>query len=101
MFAQSQDRRLGAFLLRQSLLMPERLQVFVSSGMADLKEERLAARDAIGELLVDPWLFEQDAEAQSRAVREAYLDAVAKSDLYVGIFWKKYGEYTIEEYQRA
>ena len=35
----------------------------------------------------------------SSRVRENYLDEFNQADLYVGLFWKDYGEYTVDEFE--
>ncbi len=30
-----------------------------------------------------------------------YLDALKRSALYIGLFWNEYGEWTIDEFERA
>ena len=78
-----------------------RLQVFVSSRMGELAHERKLVKDALDELKVDAWLFEQDAGARPDSIEETFLREVGAADLYLGIFWKGYGPYTREEYEHA
>lgn len=81
--------------------MSVRLKVFISSGMAELRDERRAMQAALRMLEVEPWLFEEDAGAQTIAGRDVYLRELNASDLYIGIFWRQYGRYTIDEYEQA
>ncbi len=81
--------------------MSVRLKVFISSGMAELRDERKAAQSALRTLEVEPWLFEEDAGAQTVEGRKVYLNELSSSDLYIGIFWRQYGQYTIDEYEQA
>jgi hypothetical protein len=78
-----------------------RVQVFVSARMKELARERRVAKEALAALEVDGWVFEQDAGAQPITIRQTYLDALDRADLYVGLFWKGYGEYTVEEFRYA
>ena len=79
----------------------DRLSIFVSSSMAELPEERQALKVTLEAMQVDAWVWEKDAGAQSRTIRETYLDEVERADIFIGIFWRKYGLYTVEEYERA
>ena len=78
-----------------------KLRVFVSSKMEELAEERRAVKAALDELRIDGWVFEKDAGARSESIQQTYLYEVAEADLYIGLFWKGYGGYTIEEYEHA
>jgi tetratricopeptide (TPR) repeat protein len=69
--------------------------------MQELALERQVIGAALSELLVDTFIFETDAGARPRSIQETYLEEVDDSDLYVGIFWKGYGAYTIEEFRHA
>lgn len=82
------------------------LAIFISSKMMELREERKTLEALLPTLGQDtinlhPWIFEIDAMASTRSIRKVYLDALAKSELYIGIFWNDYGEYTIDEFYRA
>src|SRR5215831_16392570 len=79
----------------------ERLQVFVSSKMEELGPERQAIKTALNNLKVDGSVFEEDAGARPETIRQTSLEEVEAADLYVGVFWKGYGDYTIEEYEHA
>jgi predicted ATPase len=67
----------------------QRLRVFVSSALKELREERDAARQAIGRLLLTPVLFEQGARPYPpRSLYRAYLE---QSQVFVGIYGQQYG----------
>jgi len=67
----------------------QRLRVFVSSSLGELKAERRAARAAIDQLRLTPVMFEPGAHPQpAREVYQAYLE---QSDIFVGIYWQSYG----------
>jgi hypothetical protein len=77
------------------------LRVFVSSKMQELAPERLAIKSALEELKVDGWVFEEDAGARPQTIQQTYKEEVEKADLYIGLFWRGYGDHTIEEYEQA
>src|SRR5262245_61176332 len=67
----------------------QRLRVFVSSTLQELLEERLSAREAITALRLSPVMFEMGARPHPpRDLYRAYLE---QSDIFVGIYWQKYG----------
>ena len=67
----------------------QRLRVFVSSTLEELAAERDAAREAIEQLRMAPVMFESGARPYPpRAVYRAYLE---QSDIFVGIYWQRYG----------
>ncbi len=67
----------------------QRLRVFVSSTLQELAPERAAARAAIAQVRLTPVLFELGAAAHPpRALYRAYL---AQSDIFVGLYWQRYG----------
>lgn len=79
----------------------QRLRVFVSSKMQELAAERRAVKAALEALKVDAWIFEEDAGARPESIEKAFLEEAETADLFVGLFWKGYGEYTREEYDYA
>jgi predicted ATPase len=67
----------------------QRIRVFVSSTLDELAPERAAARQAITQLRLTPVLFELGARPYPpRDVYRAYL---AQSDVFVGLYWQRYG----------
>jgi predicted ATPase len=67
----------------------QRLRVFVSSTLGELEAERDAARAAIEQLRLAPVMFELGARSHpAQEVYRAYLD---QSDVFVGIYWQRYG----------
>jgi predicted ATPase len=67
----------------------QRLRVFVSSTLAELATERAAVRAAIERLRLSPVMFEIGARPHPpRELYRAYLD---QSDVFVGIYWQRYG----------
>src|SRR5439155_14832265 len=67
----------------------QRLRVFVSSTLAELAEERAAVARAISALRLTPVLFELGA--QSHPPRELYRAYLAQSDIFIGLYWQRYG----------
>ena len=67
----------------------QRLRVFVSSTLKELAAERKAARTAIERLHLAPVMFELGARPHPpRSLYRAYLE---QSDVFVGLYWNRYG----------
>ncbi|MFF1573621.1 DUF4062 domain-containing protein [Leifsonia sp. NPDC058292] len=67
----------------------QRLRIFVSSTLQELALERRAARTAIERLHLAPVMFELGARPHPpRELYRAYLD---QSDVFLGVYWEKYG----------
>src|SRR3712207_5773690 len=67
----------------------QRLRVFISSTRGDRAGGRRAARVAVEQLRLAPILFELGARPHPpRALYRSYL---AQSDVFVGIYWQRYG----------
>src|SRR5215813_8112885 len=67
----------------------QRVRVFVSSTLDELAPERAAAREAITQLRLTPILFESGARPYPP--RELYRAYLAQSDVFVGLYWQRYG----------
>jgi predicted ATPase len=67
----------------------QRLRVFVSSTLQELAEERAAVRRAVTRLRLAPVMFE--AGARPHPPRELYRAYLDQSDVFVGIYWQRYG----------
>ncbi len=67
----------------------QRLRVFVSSTLQELAPERAAAREAIAHLRLTPVLFELGA--RPHPPRDLYRAYLAQSDIFLGIYWERYG----------
>jgi hypothetical protein len=67
----------------------QRVRVFISSTLDELAPERAAAREAIARLRLIPVLFESGAHAHPP--RELYRAYLAQSDIFVGLYWQRYG----------
>jgi hypothetical protein len=67
----------------------QRLRVFVSSTLEELADERRAVRDAVTRLRLVPVLFELGA--RPHPPRELYRSYLAQSQVFIGIYWQRYG----------
>ena len=67
----------------------QRLRVFVSSTLAELADERAAVARAIAAIRLTPVLFELGA--RPHPPRELYRAYLAQSDIFVGLYWQRYG----------
>ncbi len=67
----------------------QRLRVFVSSTLAELADERAAVARAISTLRLTPVLFELGA--RPHPPRELYRAYLAQSDIFIGLYWQRYG----------
>jgi predicted ATPase len=67
----------------------QRLRVFVSSTLAELADERAAVARAISALGLTPVLFELGA--RPHPPRELYRAYLAQSDIFIGLYWQRYG----------
>src|SRR5262245_21287368 len=76
--------------MTQAIRTPDqRVRIFVSSTLQELADERAAARDAIHHMRLTPVMFEAGARAHPpRDLYRAYLD---QSDVFLGIYWQRYG----------
>jgi hypothetical protein len=68
----------------------QRLRVFVSSTLDELAEERRAVSRAISALRLTPVLFELGA--RPHPPRELHRSYVAQSDIFIGLYWQRYGQ---------
>ncbi len=67
----------------------QRVRVFVSSTLDELAPERAAAREAITQLRLTPVLFESGARPYPP--RELYRAYLTQSDIFIGLYWQRYG----------
>ena len=68
----------------------QRLRVFVSSTLGELAAERRAVARAITALRLTPVMFE--AGARPHPPRELYQAYLAQSDVFIGLYWQRYGQ---------
>jgi predicted ATPase len=64
--------------------------VFVSSTLGELADERRAVSRAISGLRLTPVMFELGA--RPHPPRELYRAYLAQSDIFVGLYWQRYGQ---------
>jgi predicted ATPase len=75
---------------RQHIATPDqRVRVFVSSTLGELAAERGQAQAAIVGLRLTPVMFELGA--RPHPPRELYRAYLEQSDVFVGIYWQRYG----------
>jgi len=80
------ERRPGDAAIRTP---DRRLRVFVSSTLGELADERRAVSRAISALRLTPVMFELGARPYPPA--ELYRAYLAQSDVFVGLYWQRYG----------
>jgi predicted ATPase len=68
----------------------QRLRVFVSSSLGELAEERRAVSRAISALRLIPVMFELGA--RPHPPRDLYRAYLAQSDVFIGLYWRRYGQ---------
>jgi hypothetical protein len=61
----------------------------------------MTIRAALAEMHIEAFVFEKDAGARPYSIQQTYLEELEAANLYIGVFWKGYGKYTIEEYEHA
>jgi predicted ATPase len=67
----------------------QRLRIFISSTLGELADERQAVRAAVEQLRLAPIMFELGARPHPpRSLYRSYLE---QSDVFVGIYWQRYG----------
>jgi predicted ATPase len=67
----------------------QHLRVFVSSTLDELADERQAVSRAISTLRLTPVMFESGA--RPHPPRELYRAYLAQSDVFIGLYWQRYG----------
>jgi predicted ATPase len=79
----------------QILTPDQRLRVFVSSTLQELADERVAVKQAIQNIHLTPVMFEMGA--RPHAPRQLYREYLAQSQIFIGIYWDRYGWVAPEE----
>jgi len=62
----------------------------VSSSLGELAEERRAVSRAVSALRLTPVMFELGARPYPP--REVYQQYLAQSDVFIGLYWERYGQ---------
>ncbi len=84
--------------MSKSVPRDDKLKVFISSKMVELRDVREVVEKALENRGINAWVYETHAGARPEDVIETSLSEVELSDIYVGLFWEKYGEITAQEY---
>ena len=79
----------------------DKLKVFISSKMAALRDLRELLHEHLEARGLDAWVYEKRSGARPGDVVETSLREVEAADVYVGLFWLKYGAVTAQEYLHA
>lgn len=79
----------------QILTPDQRLRVFISSTLQELAEERAVVKKAIQDIHLIPVMFELGA--RPHAPRNLYREYLAQSQIFIGIYWDRYGWVAPEE----
>jgi len=83
-------------------MLPTTVRVFVSSTKLDLGPERAAVEEMLNRFRTTKFVGMEYFGSRDETTRQASLDEVDRSDLYVGIVGGRYGSGTTEkEYLRA
>lgn len=76
----------------------DRLVIFISSSMDELKPERKAIRSAIkAQEGFEPFAWESDAAAHSHSAQQEWTKQLERSDVTIVVLWKKLGQWTKDE----
>ncbi len=96
-------RLVSSYQARQFVLVPtgNKLKVFISSKMMELLDVRQFIAEKLSERGIEAWVYEANAGAKPESIVETSLREVEAADIYVGLFWKQYGEVTAQEYLHA
>src|SRR5579864_8570504 len=78
-----------------------RLKIFLSSTMTELRDVRDIVERELERRGINAWIYENDVSAAPDTVVATSLRQVDEADVYVGLFWQRYGKVTIEEYEQA
>ena len=67
----------------------QRLRVFVSSTLQELSTERRSVQEGVAHLRLSPVMFELGA--RPHPPRDLYRAYLRQSDIFIGIYWQRYG----------
>jgi hypothetical protein len=87
--------------------IPKRYIVFVSSAQKELRQERqglwdlMTVKDPALKVHISPRMFEFNVTGNRNSVEENWQDGVLRSDVYLGIFDRKFSQPTVDEYHLA
>lgn len=96
-------RLLQAAQARHFVVAPtgDKLKVFISSKMMELRDVRECVANALDDRGIEAWVYEAHAGARPADVVDTSLREVEAADIYVGLFWQRYGDVTVQEYRHA
>jgi len=75
--------------------------VFVSSTMVEFHDIRAEVGSALEKIYIDPFVYGGSPRVRTASTTETSLKAVERSDMYIGLLGKSYGEATIKEFYHA
>lgn len=80
--------------------MPIPINIFVSSTMKELEDERKMLSELLEQLgdgfvTIIAWVFEHDEVASNISTQQLCQEKLEESVLYMGLFWLRYGKYTV------
>jgi hypothetical protein len=98
---QELSRLADSYQARQFVFTPsgDKLKVFISSKMGELRDVREIVTQSLQDRGIDAWVYEARAGARPDDVVGASLSEVEAADVYVGLFWREYGEVTAKGVQ--
>ena len=87
----------------QELLQPqtEKLRVFISSRRQELEDLRAVLDRELKNLSIDAFVYEFDSGARPEDAETVSLLEVEKTDVFVLVIGRSYGEITEREYEHA
>jgi hypothetical protein len=80
---------------------PSRIKVFVSSKTVELRDMREMLGQHLDERGIDTWIYESNSVIHPDNSQTASLSEVDAADLFIGLFWKKYNDVTVQEFRHA
>jgi WD40 repeat protein len=78
-----------------------RLKIFLSSTMEELRDARDIVDRELDKRGIHAWVFENNVSASPNSITATSLQQVSEADVYIGLFWQRYGKVTIQEYEEA
>lgn len=99
--AKARSRLANAPLHMVDEMRMSRNTIFVSSCMDELANERKGVLLALKRIGLETFVFEQEGRAEPYPPRNIWTTELAQSMACIGIFWKKYGKYSVEECKYA
>ena len=76
------------------------LRVFIASAMAELRDVRDITREALSGRGISAFVYES-ARRRPESVVDTSLRELRSCDVFVGIFWQKFPQVTVQEFEEA